>query len=69
VQTVWGKFQNGVAMGPRHGENEIGIGGNPRGQLTRGEIGRVTTELLDARIPVLNRILNPLRMIEESRAA
>jgi hypothetical protein len=42
-----GEFQNGVAMGPRHGENEIGVRGDPRGQLTRGESGRIATELLE----------------------
>ena len=42
-----GEFQNGVAMGPRHGEYEIGIRGNPRGQLTRGETGRIATQLLE----------------------
>jgi hypothetical protein len=41
---MWGEFQNGVAMGPRHGENEMGIRGNPQGQLARDESGRVTTE-------------------------
>jgi hypothetical protein len=47
VELPRSKFQHGVAMRLRHGENEIGIRGNFRRELSRGEAFCVTTELLE----------------------
>lgn len=47
VQPVWGKLKHGVAMRPRHGENQIGACGNSWRELSRGELGCVAAELLE----------------------
>lgn len=52
-----GKIQNRVAVCPRHGENEIGIRCDSRRELSRGEVGHFTTQLLeDERRIAMNRM-------------
>lgn len=52
-----GKLEYRIAMRPRHGENEIGICGNPRGQLSRREASTVATQFTeDKRRLVVDRV-------------
>jgi hypothetical protein len=47
VELARGKSQNTVAMCLRHRENKIGVGGDLRRELSRGETGYVTPEVLE----------------------
>ena len=47
VELLRGKFQDVVAMRPRHGEDKIGICRNCRRELSCGKVGCVTTQLLE----------------------
>lgn len=48
VELARSKFQDSVAMRPCHGENKICIRRHFGGELPRGEIGYVTTQLLES---------------------
>jgi hypothetical protein len=57
VELLRGKSQDVIAVCPRHGKDKIGISGYPRRELSCGEIGNITTQLLeDARSEGLNRM-------------
>jgi len=57
VELLRGKFQDMVAVCPGHGEDKISLCGHRRSELSCGEVGHITTQLLeDARSIGLNRL-------------
>lgn len=57
VELSRGKSKDLVAVCRRHGEDEIGIGCDPRRELSCGEVGNIAAEVLqDARSKGLNRL-------------